>query len=84
MAQLITINIDDDGKIMVTAEEDGQQMGEPYECDSPEECLQFIESIMTEEKGETPEEGMNEAPEDYAKMWKEESKKRPSNPNLME
>jgi hypothetical protein len=84
MAQTITINVDDGGRITVDAEENGQPMGDQYECDTPEECLQFVESVMTEEEGENPEEQMTEGPEDYKKMWNEEAKKRPSNPNMME
>ena len=83
MAQTITIEVGDDGRILVTAEEDGQPMGEPYECDSPQECLQFIESIMTEDMGESPEEETTESAENYESMWNEEAGKRPANPNMM-
>lgn len=83
MAQTITIEVGDDGRIVVTAEENGQPAGEPYECDSPQECLQFVESIMAEDMGESPEEQTTESPENYEAMWNEEAGKRPANPNMM-
>ena len=72
--QTITITTDDDMKIMVAVEEDGQPAGEPYECASPEECLQYVQSVMGEESSETA--GEAEAPENYSAMWNQESKKR--------
>ena len=72
--QTITINVGDDGRITVDVEEDGQPVGEPYECQSLNECLQYVKSVMTEESGEAP--GETEQPENYARMWREESKKR--------
>lgn len=72
--QTITINVDDDGQITVDIMENGEPAGEPYECQSPEECLQYVKSVMTEESGEMP--GEMEKPENYKRMWAEESKKR--------
>jgi hypothetical protein len=74
--QQITITVDDSGKISVDTQENGQPAGEPYECESMDECLQYVKSIMSEEQGETPEEQTTEGPENYEQLWNEESKKR--------
>ena len=72
--QTITITVDDDMKIMVDVEEDGQVVGEPYECESAEECLQYVASVISEESSEMP--GEVEPAEDYSAMWNQESKMR--------
>lgn len=82
MAQTITIELSDDGQITVTAEENGQPAGEPYQCDSVEECLRFVGDMLGEEGGESPEEQKTEGPEDYQSMWNEEAASRKT-PGLM-
>ena len=82
MAQTITIEMSDEGQIMVTAEENGQPAGEPYECDSADECLQFVGAMLKEEGGESPEEAKTEGPEDYKAMWEQEAGSR-KQPGLM-
>lgn len=74
--QQITITVDDSGKISVDVQEDGKQAGKPYECSSPEECLKYVQSVLSEESNESPEEAKTEGPEDYAAMWQQESQKR--------
>lgn len=76
--QTITIKVEDDGKISVEVNEDGLPAGEPYDCKSPDECLQYVKSVMAEESGEATQSSGEapEAPENYARMWREESKKR--------
>lgn len=73
----ITINIDEaSGQISVEAE--GR---EPYMCESTEECLDYLEGLIT--GGEPAEEaGEGETP-DMAAMWNEEAAKRPSRPGFM-
>ena len=74
--QQITITIGDDGQM--TVEADGR---EPYACSSPEECLDYVEGLLT---GEEAAEEPGEMPSgDMATMWNEEAAKRPENPNLM-
>jgi len=72
--QTITITVADDGRISVDTQEDGKPQGEPYQCKSMDECLKFVQSVMSEESDETS--GEDESPEDYSRMWSEESKKR--------
>jgi len=76
----ITINIDEaSGRI--TVEADGR---EPYECSSSEECLDYLEGLMTGgEPAEEAGEGEAMPSGDMAEMWNEEAARRPSNPNLM-
>ena len=68
MATTLTITLDDDGKITV----DSPEANESYECDSIDECLQFVEMALREESGEPA----TEPKEDYGKMWSEEAQKR--------
>ena len=72
----ITITIDEaSGQISVEAE--GR---EPYVCGSTEECLDYLEGLLT--GGEPAEEaGEGEAP-DMAQMWDEEAAKRPARPSF--
>jgi len=79
----ITIEMDDAGGLTVTAEETGQPAGEPYQCESPSECLAYVESLLTEERGEAPQEQAAEPAEDYAAAWSEEAAKRPKNPQML-
>jgi hypothetical protein len=72
--QIITITVDDDETIMVDVEEDGQAAGEPYQCESAEECLQYVKSVMVEDSSEMA--GEAEPAEDYSAMWNQESKMR--------
>ena len=81
--QTITITVGDDKTILVDVEENGQVVGEPYQCESAEECLQYVQSVMN--KGPMGEDAMADdsmADEsmadgsDYSSMWNAESKKR--------
>lgn len=77
----ITINVDEaSGQITVEAE--GQ---EPYECSSPDECLEYLSDML---KGEEPNEPGQEQEEaepsgDMAKVWNQEAAKRPKRPTFM-
>ena len=73
--QTITINVGDDQAITVEVEENGQA-GEPYECDSVEEALQFVGAALGEESQEPAAEQASEPGEDYAAAWDEEAGKR--------
>ena len=75
----LTITLEDDGRIIVESPE----MEEPYECDSMQECLQFVERVMSEEQGEGSGEQMTEGPENYEEMWNEEAERRQPQPGLM-
>jgi hypothetical protein len=79
MAKTITIELADDGTITVNSDE----MTEPYQCQSADECVQFIGKMLAEESGEAPEEQATEGKEDYAKMWKQEAASRKPQPGLM-
>lgn len=75
----ITITMEDDGSITVASDE----MQEPYKCKSIDECRQFLDKMLAEEAGESPEEQATEGPEDYSKMWNEEAGARKPQPGLM-
>lgn len=79
MATTITIELADDGKITVTSPE----MTEPYECQSSDECVQFIGKMLAEETGESPQEQSTEGKEDYSQMWEQEAANRKPQPGLM-
>jgi len=79
MAKTITIEMADDGTIMVTSSEGG----EPYQCQSIDECRQYVDNMLAEEAGESPEEQTTEGPEDYGQMWNEEAASRKPQPGLM-
>jgi len=79
MAKTITIEMADDGTIMVTSSE-GK---EPYQCKSIDECRQYVDNMLAEEAGESPEEQATEGPEDYGQMWNEEAASRKPQPGLM-
>ena len=84
--QTITITVGDDKTIIVDVEEDGQVVGEPYQCESAEECLQYVQSVM--DKGPMADDSMADESmadesmadgserSDYSSMWNEESKMR--------
>ena len=75
----ITITMQDDGTISVESSEGG----EPYQCKSIDECRQYVDKMLAEEAGESPEEQATEGPEDYSKMWNEEAGSRKPQPGLM-
>jgi hypothetical protein len=79
MAKTITIELADDGTIIVTSDE----MTEPYVCQSADECVQFIGQMLAEETGEGPEEQATEGKENYGQMWNEEAASRKPQPGLM-
>jgi hypothetical protein len=79
MAKTITIEIADDGQIMVTSSEGG----EPYQCKSIDECRQYVDKMLAEEAGESPEEQATEGPEEYGAMWEQEAASRKPQPGLM-
>lgn len=77
----IVINVDEaSGRISVEAE--GQ---EPYECESPRECLEYLSDMLMGEESNEPDQAEEAAePEmDAAAMWQEEAAKRPPQANLM-
>ena len=75
----ITITLEDDGRIIVESPE----MEQPYECESIDECKQFVTRMLDEEAGESPEEQAGEGPENYEEMWNEEAARRPMQPGMM-
>ena len=75
----ITITIGDDGQVTVETSEGG----EPYQCESIDECRQYVDQMLAEEGGEGPEEQMAEGQEDYGQMWQQEAKNRQPQPGLM-
>lgn len=79
MAKTITIELADDGTITVTSPE----MAEPYQCQSSDECVQFIGKMLAEETGEAPEEQATEGKENYSQMWEQEAANRKPQPGLM-
>lgn len=79
MAKTITIEIADNGQITVTSDE----MQEPYQCESIDECRQFVDKMLSEEAGESPEEQATEGQENYGQMWNEEAASRKPQPGLM-
>lgn len=76
----IIINADEaTGQITVEAE--GR---EPYQCQSAEECMDYLEGLLTGgEAAEEAGEGEEMPSGDMAAMWNEEASKRPANPNMM-
>lgn len=74
----IVINVADDGRI--TVEADGQ---EPYQCETTEECLEYVEDLMPGGEELEPAEPAEPAEPDMAAMWNEEASMRPRNPNMM-
>jgi hypothetical protein len=78
-AKTITIEMADDGSITVSTSEGG----EPYECQSIDECRKYVDMMLSEEQGESPEEQSTEGQEDYGKMWNQEAKSRQPQPGLM-
>lgn len=70
----ITITLEDDGRIIVESPE----MEQPYECESIEECKQFVGRMLDEEAGE---EQMGE--ENYEQIWNEEAQRRAPQPGMM-
>jgi len=79
MAKTITIEMADDGTATVTSSEGG----EPYECKSVGECRQYVDDMLAEEAGESPQEQATEKPEEYGQMWNEEAASRKPQPGLM-
>jgi len=77
--QKVTITVGDDGNITVETSEGG----EPYQCQSTDECLKYVGMILKEESGESPQEQSTEGPENYGKMWEQEAQKRQPQPGLM-
>lgn len=75
----ITITMQDDGAITVESSEGG----EPYQCETIDECRQYVDKMLAEEAGESPEEQATEGPENYGKMWNEEAGSRKPQPGLM-
>ena len=75
----ITITIEDDGRITVESPE----LEQPYQCESIDECKQFVGQMLDEESGESPEEQAGEGTESYEQMWNEEAQRRPAQPGMM-
>lgn len=74
----ITIEVADDGGITVTA--DGQ---EPYQCSSPDECLEYLGDMLKGEAAGEPEQATETGEPDVAAMWNEEAARRPKNPQML-
>jgi hypothetical protein len=79
MAKTITIEMADDGTVMVSSSEGG----EPYMCESISECRQYVDNMLAEEAGEGSQEQTTEGPEEYGQMWNEEAASRKPQPGLM-
>ena len=75
----LTITMQDDGQITV----EGPEMEQPYTCDSIAECAQFVEKVMQEESGESPEEQATEPKESYQEAWNQEAASRKPQTGLM-
>jgi len=75
----ITITMQDDGTITVESSEGG----EPYQCQSIDECRKYVDSMLAEEAGESPEEQATEGQENYGQMWEQEAANRKPQPGLM-
>lgn len=75
----ITITLEDDGRIIV----ESADMEQPYECESLEECKEFVSRMLDEEAGEGAEEQATEGSENYEQMWNEEAASRQPQPGLM-
>ena len=75
----ITITLEDDGRIIVESPE----MEQPYECESIDECKQFVSQMLDVEAGEGAEEQATEGSENYEQMWNEEAQRRQPQPGLM-
>jgi hypothetical protein len=75
----ITITIGDDGRTTVESSEGG----EPYECETIEECRQYVDKMLAEESGEGSQEQAMEGEEAYGQMWNEEAAQRKPQPGLM-
>lgn len=75
----ITITIGDDGAITVESSEGG----EPYQCKSIDECRQYVDKMLAEEAGESPEEQATEGQENYGQMWEQEAASRKPQMGLM-
>ena len=75
----ITITIGDDGRTTVESSEGG----EPYECETIEECRQYVDQMLAEESGEGSQEQAMEGEEDYGQAWNEEAAQRKPQPGLM-
>ena len=63
----ITITMEDDVRIIVESPE----MNEPYECQSVDECMDYVENMLS--GGEMSEE----------QMWNEEAAARAPQPGMM-
>lgn len=71
--QQITITVGDDGSMTVETSEGG----EPYQCQTVDECLQYVGMILKEESGEGPQEQSTD------QMWEQEAANRKPQPGLM-
>ena len=58
----------------ITVESDG---AEPYECQSPAECLDYVSDLLGAEPQGADETGESVEP-DAATMWNEEASRRPA------
>ena len=78
----ITIEVQDDGRVSVTAESPGEEP-EMMDFDTVAEAAGAVQELLMDagegEGGEMAEEGEMDA----AAMWDEEAAKRPAQPNMM-
>lgn len=79
----ITIEVQDDGRVSVTAESPGEET-EMMEFDTPAEAAGAVQELLMDAGDEMPAGDMAEEGEmDAAAMWDEEASKRPAQPNMM-
>jgi hypothetical protein len=74
----ITINIDEQSG-QITVEAEGQK---PYQCQSPDECLEYLSDMIKGEEPNEPNQEQEAAEPDQQAMWDQEAAKR-SQPGLM-
>ncbi|NBT76518.1 MAG: hypothetical protein EBT15_11270 [Betaproteobacteria bacterium] len=75
----ITITMADDGTLTV----DSPDMDQPYQCESVDECLEYVSDMIKGEESNEPYQAEEKAEPDVKAMWNQEAAKRPQNPNLM-
>ena len=84
MVKTITIEIGEDGKIVVSSSDNE----EPYLCDTIAECRQYVDDMLAAEDQGADMEGSQEnmeGPQDMSgqQMWNQEAKSRQPQPGLM-
>lgn len=79
----ITIEVQDDGRVTVTAESPGEDV-EMMEFDTPAEAAGAVQELLADAGSDMPAADMAEEGEmDAEAVWDEEASKRPAQPNMM-